>query len=167
MCLWSRGEGEGAGNGGEQEGKRRGKKPTSLQEMRLYSFKALGCIFTSTICPLLLPLFHSHSYIPSSPCNSPHSQTFHRVLSSFCISAERTRDETIKLQFTRKAKLLKGASAIVRASIDRKCFCVNLTLPDCRLLRSNHWSCCSQRAKKPVRISCNLPWDGKKNEQIH
>lgn len=135
-------------------GKKKVKKtPTSLQEMRLYSFKAPGCIFTSMICPLLL-LFHSHFYIPSSPLNSPHLQTFHCVLSSFCISAERTRDETIKLQFTLKAKLLKGASAIVCASIDRKCFCVNLTLPDCRLLRSNHWSCCSQRAKKPVRISC-------------
>ncbi len=49
--LTMKGRGEGGGNGGEYDGERR-KNPTSFQEMRIYSFKALGCVFTFEISHL-------------------------------------------------------------------------------------------------------------------
>lgn len=103
--------------------------------------------------PLLLPLFHYHFYIPpSSLCNF---STFPDILrcSLQPIHPQQRRPEMNPLSciIHPQSKVLKRASAIVSVSIERKCFCVNLTPPDCRLLRSDYWPWCTQRTKKPVR----------------
>lgn len=123
------------------------------------SLKAHGCIFTSQInhlCSLFsasLPFFISFHpfiipHIPRHFAASPSSTLFHQ---------REPEMNPLSCIIYPQSKSLKRASAIVYVSIERKCLCVNLTLPDCRLLMSDHWPGCTQRAKKPMRNQ--LTWD--------